>query len=128
MTELVHGAVGVLAAQRISEALFSGEVGSLSEAELLQLKLDGLPSIQLERATLEALPLTQLLTDSGLATSGKQVKDALAARAVLLNGQVLEPGSNMNLSESFAREKALHDRFYVLRLGKKKYQLIEVAQ
>jgi tyrosyl-tRNA synthetase len=128
MTELVHGATGVLAAQRISDALFSGEVGSLSEAELLQLKLDGLPSTQLARASLDALPLTQLLTDSGLANSGKQVKDALAARAILLNGQVLEAGSNMNLSQSFAPEKALHGRFYVLRLGKKKYQLIEIAQ
>lgn len=127
MTALVHGAAGVLAAQRISDALFSGEVGSLSEAELLQLKLDGLPSIQLERASLNTLPLTQLLTDSGLATSGKQVKDALAARAVLLNGRVLEANSNMNSSESFAREKALFGRFYVLRLGKKKYQLIEIA-
>lgn len=127
MTSLVHGPGGVLAAQRITDALFSGEVGSLSEAELLQLKLDGLPSIQLARAALGTQSLTQLLADSGLAT-GKQVKDALAAHAVLLNGQVLDAGSNMNLKESFASEKALYGRFYILRLGKKKYQLIEIAQ
>jgi tyrosyl-tRNA synthetase len=68
------------------------------------------------------------LTDCGLATSGKQVKDALAAGAILLNGQVLEADSNMNLGASFAVEGALHGCFYVLRLGKKKYQLIEIAQ
>jgi tyrosyl-tRNA synthetase len=93
----------------------------------MQLKLDGLPSIQLRRDALEGLPLTQLLGDSGLAT-GKQVKDALAAKAVLLNGQTLDAGSNMNLKEVFAPGKALHGCFYILRLGKKKYQLIEVAQ
>jgi tyrosyl-tRNA synthetase len=127
VTELVHGAAGLVAARRISEALFSGEVDRLSESEMLQLSLDGLPSIQVGRSALEALPLTQLLADSGLAT-GKQVKDALAAKAVFVNGRVLEAGSNMNLLESFAVERALHGRFYVLKLGKKKYLLVEVAQ
>jgi tyrosyl-tRNA synthetase len=128
MTALVHGGEGLVAAQRISEALFSGEVKALTEAELLQLRLDGLPSVQLDRSALGGLPLTQLLTDCGLASSGKQVKDALASRAILLNGQVLDPDSNMSLPESFAADKALHGRFYIVRLGKKKYQMIEIAQ
>lgn len=127
MTQLVHGSAGLTAARRISEALFSGNVGDLSESEVLQLKLDGLPSTQLNRSALQGLPLTQLLTDCGLAASGKQVKDALAAQGVLLNGHVLGAESNMTLGESFARDRALHGRFYVLRLGKKKYQLFEIV-
>lgn len=127
VTRLVHGEAGLAGAKRISEALFSGNVGELCESELLQLKLDGLPSAQLGREALAGLPLTQLLTDCGLATSGKQVKDALAAHGVLLNGQVLGMDSNMALAETFAPEHALHGRFYVLRLGKKKYQLFEIV-
>lgn len=127
VTRLVHGKDGLDGARRISEALFSGAVGDLSEVELLQLKQDGLPSLQISRAGLRGLPLTQLLTDCGLATSGKQVKDALAAQGVLLNGQALGVESNMNLEECFSKERALFGRFYILRLGKKKYQLFEIV-
>ena len=47
MTRLVHGSAGLNAAQRITEALFSGDTGCLSEADLEQLRLDGLPSTPL---------------------------------------------------------------------------------
>ncbi|MFT3930236.1 MAG: tyrosine--tRNA ligase [Spongiibacteraceae bacterium] len=125
-TRLVHGADGLVAAQRITEALFSGELRGLSEADLEQLKLDGLPSSQLPME-LSQLPMTQLFSDCGLATSGKQVKDALASNAVLLNGKSLGLESNMNLPACFARENALYGRFFVIRLGKKKYHLFELA-
>lgn len=127
VTALVHGEAGLVAAKRISEALFSGDVKELSEAELLQLRLDGLPFAQVTRATLRDVALTQLLVDCGLVASGKQVKDALGSHGVLLNGHILSVDSNMNLLESFAVERALHGRFYVLRLGKKKYQLFEIV-
>ena len=127
VTALVHGDSGLLAAKRISEALFSGNLNELSEADLLQLKLDGLPYTQLPRAALIGLPLTQLLVDCGLAASGKQVKDALAARAALVNGVSIGVDDNMNLPMCFSVERALYGRFYVLRLGKKKYQLLELV-
>ena len=43
VTRLVHGDVGLEAAERITEALFSGDPGALGEADLEQLALDGLP-------------------------------------------------------------------------------------
>jgi tyrosyl-tRNA synthetase len=123
----VHGEAGLVAAKRISAALFSGNLQELSAGDLQQLKLDGLPSASLPRPALVGLPLTQLLADCGLAASGKQVKDALAAQAVLLNGCVLGIDDNMNLPDCFAAERALHGRFYIVRLGKKKYHLFEVV-
>ena len=125
VTALVHGQEGLGAAQRITAALFSGDLEGLSEADFEQLKLDGLPSSSLPQAGLAQLPLTQLLSECGLATSGKQVKDALASNAVLLNGRPLDFGSNMNLPACFAREKAMYGRFFLVRLGKKKYHLFE---
>jgi tyrosyl-tRNA synthetase len=127
VTALVHGAAGLAAAQRISSALFSGNLSDLSEADFLHLKLDGLPSAHLSRESLAGLPLTQLLVDCGLAASGKQVKDALAAQAVLVNGLSLDVDANLNLPICFSPERALYGRFYVLRLGKKKYQLFEIV-
>ncbi|WP_111642366.1 tyrosine--tRNA ligase [Marinimicrobium alkaliphilum] len=127
MTRLVHGEQGLLGAQRITEALFSGETAGLSEADLEQLKLDGLPATCLERASLGGDPLTQVLVDAGMAASGKQVKDALGRSAVWLNGVALSMDDNMAVQACFAPERAAYDRFFICKLGKKKYHLFEVV-
>jgi len=126
VTRLVHGDEGLIASRRITAALFSGDLSALSETDFEQLKLDGLPSSPLP-ADLSQTPLTQLLSDCGVAASGKQVKDALASNAVNLNGKSLGFESNMNLPACFARENALYGRFFLIRLGKKKYHLFELV-
>jgi tyrosyl-tRNA synthetase len=126
VTRLVHGESGLAAAQRITEALFSGETGGLSESDLMQLRLDGLPATTLPRESLTGSSLVQLMTDAGMAASGKQVKDALGRQAVLLNGRALGAEDNMNPGGCFAAEAALYGRFYLARLGKKKYHLFEL--
>ncbi len=126
VTELVHGTEGLAAAQRITEALFSGSANDLSEGDMLQLRQDGLPSSALSRAELEGTSLTQLFTDAGVVNSGKQVKDALGRNAVIINGVALGAEDNMNPAAGFALESALHGRFYLAKLGKKKYHLFEL--
>lgn len=128
VTELVHGKDGLQAAQRITEALFTGGIDTLSEADLEQLKLDGLPSSEIESdSLLDEVPLTTLLVEHGVATNGKQVKDALGRQAVLLNGQAKSMDDNMKSPECFAVADALYGRFFVCKLGKKKYHLFEVV-
>ncbi|WP_323814291.1 tyrosine--tRNA ligase [Cellvibrio sp. NN19] len=127
VTRLVHGDAGLLAAQRITQALFSDELSGLSESDFMQLQQDGLPSSKLVRAELDGLPLTQLLADAGLAASGKQIKDALAKSAVLVNGMAKSMDDNMRTGDCFAGVNAFFDRFYLVRVGKKKYHLFDVA-
>lgn len=127
VTRMVHGDEGLSAAVRITEALFSGGIESLSEGDLEQLKLDGLPSTTLERSSLGAEPFTQVLVDCGMATNGKQVKDSLGRSAVLINGEAKSMQENMQVAESFAADKALYGRFFVCKLGKKKYHLFETV-
>ncbi|WP_027330492.1 tyrosine--tRNA ligase [Marinimicrobium agarilyticum] len=126
MTRLIHGDGGLVAAERITEALFSHDLSSLGGEDLEQLKLDGLPFSVLERASLGGEPLTQLLVDAGMAGSGKQVKDALGREAVVINGVARGADDNLRVSECFAAEAALFGRFFICRLGKKKYHLFEV--
>ncbi|MET0377964.1 MAG: tyrosine--tRNA ligase [Spongiibacteraceae bacterium] len=128
VTRLVHGEPSLIAAQQITEALFSGDVKGLSASDLEQLKLDGLPSTPLREGDLAAASLIQIITDAGLATSGKQVKDALGNRAVFVNGAPVGAEDNMNVVECLGFERSLHGRFYLVRLGKKKYHLFEVAR
>src|SRR5690606_16058908 len=128
VTRLVHGEAGLAAARQITAALFSGDVRGLSESDLGQLRLDGLPCTELTELQLRDASITQMFTDAGLAVSGKQVKDALGNRAVFINGEAFGAESNMDAAGSFSRERALHGRFYLARLGKKKYHLFEVAR
>jgi tyrosyl-tRNA synthetase len=120
----VHGEEGLLAAKRITDALFSGALNDLSRGDLEQLKLDGLPSSSIGRGDLVEKPMTQLLVDCGMVNSGKQVKDALARNSVLINGAAVGSEDNMKVAECFSPQHALHDGYYIVRLGKKKYHLI----
>ena len=122
VTRLVHGDTGLEAAERITEALFSGDPGALGEADLEQLALDGLPCDRIQRADLPPT-LSQLLAQVGVA-AGKQIKDALAREAVLVNGQAVAGGPTVTCEEALIAERALHGRFYLVRFGKKKYHLL----
>lgn len=124
VTRLIHGENGLAAAKRITEALFSGELSELAEDDLAQLQLDGLPTAEITAADLDGVPFTQLLADVGMVNSGKQVKDALARNAVLINGTALGAADNMRAAEELVAANAFYGRFFVVKLGKKKYQLL----
>ncbi|MEL0637819.1 tyrosine--tRNA ligase [Marinomonas sp. TI.3.20] len=122
-TKLVHGEDGLQAAERITKALFSGQADDLSEQDLEQIQLDGLPSSSLQGVDLAATPLTSLLADAGLAASGKQVKDALQRNSVVVNGQAQGLDNNMDAASIFAAENGYYNKYFLVKLGKKKHHL-----
>ena len=126
VTRLVHGDVGLEGAQRITEALFSGSLEALSLDDCAQLRLDGLPASSISPADFPET-LTQLLTEAGMASSGKQVKDALGRSAVFINNRALGWEDNGDVAAALAAAHALHERYFIVRLGKKKYHLFEVV-
>jgi len=126
VTRIVHGEAGLQASLRITEALFSGTLDALSENDVLQLRQDGLPASTVARGSFPET-LTQLLTEAGMANSGKQVKDALGRKAVIVNNRELGWEDNSDVPAVFARESALYGRFYLVKLGKKKYHLFEIS-
>jgi len=127
VTKLIHGDAGLTAAKRITEALFSGNLESLSESDLEQLKQDGVPYTRLSRTDFADRTLIQILTDAGMASSGKQIKDALGRGAVQINQAVIGVDENTNPAGCFAAERARFSRFYLTKMGKKTYHLFEVA-
>ena len=125
VTRLVHGDEGLAAAERITESLFSGSLEALAEGDLRQLRQDGLPASTVERGAFPET-VTQMLTDAGMAGSGKQVKDALGRSAVLVNNRPLGFEDNADVAGSFDPASALFERYYLVKLGKKKYHLFEI--
>jgi tyrosyl-tRNA synthetase len=128
VTRLVHGGAALAAAQRITQVLFRGEgLQTLGEDDLEQLKLDGVPYHRLDAAAVAGQTLTQLLVNLGMAASGRQVRDALARGAVLINEQPLGADDNTRTAELLASNRALTGRFFLLRFGKKHHHLLEVG-
>ncbi len=125
MTKLVHGELALHAAKRIRDSLFSGSIDDLTQSDLEQLLLDGMPHSRLSGECVQK-PLTSLLSDLGVVKSGKQVKDALARGGVLINGQALASGDNMNTQALLAPAKGLFGRFFVVKIGKKTHHLLVV--
>ncbi|MBR9913177.1 MAG: tyrosine--tRNA ligase [Gammaproteobacteria bacterium] len=123
VTRMLHGEDGLAAAERITAAMFSGSLQDLTEADLEQLALDGLPCSTLDDAQLADTPLTTLLTECGMAKAGREVKDALGRNAVLINEVAKGAEDNMKAAQCFAPEQALFGRFFVVKLGKKKNHL-----
>lgn len=128
VTRLVHGEDALASARRITQALFSGDLAELSENELEQIKLDGLPSSDLVLGGLSEIPMTSLFADCGMVKAGREVKDALGRNAVLINGDAKGMEDNMKCAEVFAADKALFGRFFLVKLGKKKYHLFEMKK
>lgn len=77
VTRLVHGEEGLVAAKRITESLFNGNLSDLSEADFEQLAQDGVPMIEMEKGA----DLMQALVDSELQPSrGERVKPSPPTR------------------------------------------------
>lgn len=122
VTRLVHGDSALQAAQRITQALFSGEMDSLNESDYEQLKQDGLPASALP-VDLSELSLTGLLVDAEVATNGKQVKDALQRNSVMVNDLACGVEQNMQAFQVFSETNARFGRYFLVKLGKKKHHL-----
>ena len=120
VTELLHGVEGRKAAKRISEALFSGEVGSLTANDMTQLELDGLPYTEIRG---DKVDIVEALVQTELAKSNKMAREFLGNHAVQVNGQIVN-SKDFKLSES----NALQGKYFLLRRGKKLFHLVKNIQ
>ncbi|MGI9295331.1 MAG: tyrosine--tRNA ligase [Pseudomonadales bacterium] len=122
VTGLVHGDAGVQAAQRISHALFAGEVRSLEQDDFEQLALDGLASTEIEG---DCCSLVDVLVNTGLALTPRgevtqgQARKFIQGNAVSVNGEKM--GS---VDAVLRRTDALFGRFQLLKRGKKQFHLL----
>lgn len=116
VTRFVHGEPGLEAARRITEALFRGEVGDLTESDLAQLALDGM-----EHTTVsgESEPLVNVLAATPLADSRGAARRLVTTRGLSVNGAPVT-----DIEQTLSRQSALFGRYHLLRRGKKSWHLI----
>jgi len=115
VTLLVHGKDGLEAAERITQALFSGELGGLTANDFEQLCLDGLPSSSIEPG---AASLVESLVASGLASSNRNARELIANGAVSINGE-----KEIDVNAALSPGQALLGKYWLLKKGKKQFHL-----
>lgn len=113
MTRFVHGDLGVLSAERISRALFTGNIAKLSYSDLKQLELDGLPSIESSQQD-----IIELLVESKLAKSKRVAKELIKDKAISVNGSKIT-------SDDIQLGLPLTDNHWLIQRGKKHFCLIK---
>lgn len=118
VTRLLHDSDGLEAAVRISEALFSGDIGRLTESDLAQLALDGLPSSEISAGS----GIVEALVSTELARSNKMAREFIGNGAVSVNGNPVK-----SVDFSLTADQALGGRFFVLKRGKKLFHLARLV-
>ena len=117
VTTIVHGDDATRAAREAADVLFGGDPLAASTAALEALAGE-VPS---SRAPASALDdAVELLVRTGLGTSKSDARRQLQQGAVRANGVVLAPDATLT------DVPRLHDRYVLLRKGKRTYHLVEI--
>ncbi|HEY3943364.1 MAG TPA: tyrosine--tRNA ligase [Acidimicrobiales bacterium] len=122
---MVHGESEAARAERASAALFGEAIAGLDERTLLEV-VDEAPSSSLPRSILDgdgpsAPTLVDLLVDAGLTRSKSEARRAVAQGGVYVNNVRASDADHILSSRDL-----LHDRYVVLRRGRRDYHLLRL--
>ncbi len=115
VTRFIHGEAALNDAIRISQALFSGDLKSLSAKELKEGFKD-VPQVELSKETTNII---EALIETGIATSKRQAREYVNNGAIYINGE-RQQDVNYELSD----QDKIEDEFTIIRRGKKKYFMV----
>ena len=115
MTELIHGERGLEQAEKITQALFSGNISELTVEEI-EMAFGGMPQVEVE----ENLPLIDALVLSKAASSKREARQFIENGAVLVNGI-----QQKDLEFVVSKDNAIGKKYTIIRRGKKNYYLLK---
>ena len=115
VTEFIHGKEALDDAIRISKALFSGNLKSLSGKELKEGFKD-VPQVELSTETSNII---DVLIETGIATSKRQAREDVNNGAIYINGE-----RQQSVDYELSNEDKIDDEFTIIRRGKKKYFMV----
>jgi tyrosyl-tRNA synthetase len=123
VTAVVHGEPEARRAERAAAALYGGRAADLDEPTMLEVFADA-PSSQVARSSLDdpGWPLVDALVASGLETSR-----AAARRTIAQGGAYLNDRRESDPDRRVGKADLLHDRYLVLRKGRRYYHLVRAG-
>ncbi|MDI3524884.1 MAG: tyrosyl-tRNA synthetase [Candidatus Atribacteria bacterium] len=115
MTALVHGKEALERAEKISRALFYGQLEELTPSELEEAFRD-VPSCEITGR--EGIGIVDLLVFCGAASSKREAREHLKNGAIQINGVKIQ-----EIDRTFRRQDCLGGKYLVIKRGKKNYYL-----
>ncbi|WP_106766748.1 tyrosine--tRNA ligase [Paenibacillus faecalis] len=119
MTQFVHGEEALKQAKKITEALFSGDIKSLTADEIEQ----GFKDMPTFEASTETKNIVDWLVDLGIEPSKRQAREDIANGAITMNGERVND-VNMDVTP----DNSFDGRFIIIRKGKKTYSLVKLVK
>ena len=118
MVKFVHSENALLQAVKITEALFSGDIKSLTADEIEQ----GFKDMPTFHATKETKNIVEWLVDLGIEPSKRQAREDINNGAILMNGDKVT-----DVNTDVTAENSFDGRFIIIRKGKKNYSLVKLG-
>ncbi len=116
LTILVHGEESTRKAEKISQALFYGNLVELEEDEL-ELGFNDVPTYNLDEPQ---VGLVDLLVNAGISSSKRQARQDIDSGAIYINGDRCQ-----EMERTMRTKDGLHGKYLVIRRGKSKYFLVK---
>ncbi|MCE5089948.1 tyrosine--tRNA ligase [Staphylococcus devriesei] len=115
VTEFIHGKDALNDAIRISQALFSGDLKSLSAQELKE----GFKDVPQAELSSETTNIIEALIETGISSSKRQAREDVNNGAIYINGE-RQQSVDYELSDA----DKIDNEFTIIRRGKKKYFMV----
>ncbi|HGH7374792.1 TPA: tyrosine--tRNA ligase [Staphylococcus aureus] len=115
VTKFIHGEDALNDAIRISQALFSGDLKSLSAKELK----DGFKDVPQVTLSNDTTNIVEVLIETGISPSKRQAREDVNNGAIYINGE-----RQQDVNYALALEDKIDGEFTIIRRGKKKYFMV----
>lgn len=115
VTKFIHGEDALIDAIRISQALFSGDLKSLSAKELK----DGFKDVPQVTLSNDTTNIVEVLIETGISPSKRQAREDVNNGAIYINGE-----RQQDVNYALAPEDKIDGEFTIIRRGKKKYFMV----
>ncbi|EIT1236510.1 tyrosine--tRNA ligase [Staphylococcus pseudintermedius] len=115
VTRFIHGNDALAEAQRISQALFKGDLKSLS-AEEIKAGFKDVPQVTLSNETTN---IVDALVETKISSSKRQAREDITNGAIYINGE-----RQQDLAYTLSSGDRYDDTFTIIRRGKKKYFMV----
>ncbi|REH92661.1 tyrosine--tRNA ligase [Staphylococcus felis] len=115
VTRFIHGEEALSEAQRISQALFSGDLKALT-ADEIKTGFKDVPQVTLSQDTTN---IVDALVETKISSSKRQAREDVSNGAIYINGE-----RQQDLQYELSNEDKYENAFTIIRRGKKKYFMV----
>ena len=112
--KFIHSEESYNKALKITDALFNGNINDLSEDELVS-AMSGVTTVNIS----EEVNVVDMLVNTGILSSKREAREFITNGSISINGEKVN-----DLDMLVNKEKALYNKYVVVRRGKKKYYLV----